>query len=132
MGECDSVCTSVSEQGVMVCGTDHSPKTSFIVPVFLLLTALPLVLYHCLQPFSSSLWTSRATCSSRAGSQPCVIAVLSAFGSRAQPEAEHVNPMLPIRRQSADCISRWCVLLVGRQEWRVLQPQVSSGVIVLL
>lgn len=29
----------------MVCGTDHSPKTSFIVPVFLLLTALPLVLH---------------------------------------------------------------------------------------
>lgn len=44
------------------------PKTSFIVPVFLILTAFPLVLHHCLQPFSSSLWISKATRCSRAGS----------------------------------------------------------------
>lgn len=43
------------------CGTDHSPfLKQASLPVFLHLTALP-VLHHCLQPFSFSLWISRAT-----------------------------------------------------------------------
>lgn len=110
------------------------PKTSFIVPIYLILTALLLVLHHCLQPFSSSLWISRATSCSRAGSSalPSPLSLLPGLFSavKAQPEAKHTNPFLPIRRWSAHCISHLCVLPVGRQEWRVLQPQVSSDIIV--
>lgn len=71
------------------------PKTSFMVPIYLIPTALPQVLHHCLPPFSSSLCISRATRCSRAGSSalpsplsllPCVFLAV-----RSQPEAKHMN-----------------------------------------